>query len=90
MGDEPAMAVTASVNWIELLSKMDQVTGLPAGILNAKEEAEARLATAMQAMQQAAQAEQMTQSINNAQTLGATSTEEGTALGDLKDAVDAF
>lgn len=90
LGEEAGMAVNASVNWIELINKMDQVTSLPAGILNAKDQAEAKLAGIMQAMAQQQQAQEMAQGIDMAKNLGQTPTTEGTALGDLKSAVEAF
>ncbi len=84
LGEEPAMAVSATVDWVEALTKMEQVTSLPAGIMRTKEEAEERIAQMREEAAKQAQQEQEMAQAGMAKDLGQAKTEEGTALGDLK------
>lgn len=89
LGDESAMTVHATVNWLEYIQKHEEITSMPSGILRSRDEAEQRLAQMVMARQQMAQMEQAAGQIEMAKSLGQASTEKGTALGDIKDAIEA-
>ncbi len=89
MGEDSAMAVSASINWVEYINKYEETTGMPAGIVRSREEAEARIAGIMQQRAEQAQKEEESRQVGMAKELGQASMQDS-ALSELKDSVAAF
>ena len=85
-GLDPDSAL-ASTDFLELLNTHADIVGVPANIPRTKEEAEAILAAILQQKQQQAQNEQAALAMENLQKMGNSSTEPGTALGDLQESL---
>ncbi len=79
----------AKTNFFEYLQQFGNVVGLPANIVNTEEEAEAKLQALLEKERQLQQMEQMRAGAEAVGKLGQASTEEGTALGDLKRQMEA-
>lgn len=79
----------AKTDWGEYLDQYAEIVGVPPKVVRTKDEAdEIKQAMIDEDAQQAA-AEQLAAASQSAHNLGSASTEEGTALGDMKEAVGA-
>lgn len=77
----------ASTDFLELLATHADIVGVPANISRTKDESEAILQAIIEQKQLIAQQEQAAAAIQNVQGLGNTSTEPGTALGDMQESL---
>lgn len=89
LGDEAAMAVNASINWVEYINKYEETTSMPAGVVRSREDAMAIVEQIVKQQAAAAAAAEQAQQAEMAKTLGQANMKDS-ALGALQKSVEAF